>query len=115
MQFASADPSVVKSIRQRYLLNEWLRAAGRERPMPAPGDFQPDRVADELVDMMEYDVVGQGDGARFLITHEGARLATTYGSDHIDPAATDQPLSRRAIGPERYANVVALYRACLGA
>jgi hypothetical protein len=31
MEFASADPSVVKAIRQRYLLNEWLRAAAKRR------------------------------------------------------------------------------------
>ena len=113
MQFASADPSVVKSIRQRYLLNEWLRAAAKQRTMPPPGDFQLEQVADELVDMMHYEVVGQGDGARFLITHEGARLATTYGSDHIEPAQRTNRYLDDAIGPERYANVVALYRACL--
>ena len=113
MQFESADPSVVKSIRQRYLLNEWLRAAAKQRAMPPPGDFQLEQVADELVDMMHYEVVGQGDGARFLITHEGARLATTYGSDHIEPAQRTNRYLDDAIGPERYANVVALYRACL--
>jgi len=113
MQFASADPSVVKSIRQRYLLNEWLRAAAKQRTMPPPGDFQLEQVADELVDMMHYEVVGQGDGTRFLVTHEGARLATTYGSDHIEPAQRTNRYLDDAIGPERYANVVALYRACL--
>src|SRR6185436_12160320 len=99
MEFASADPSVVKSIRQRYLLNEWLRAAGKRRPMPLLRDFHLDRVDDEMVDMMGYDVVGEADGARFLITHQGARLATTYGTARV--------------GPERYAHVVGLYRACL--
>ncbi|MEH2608285.1 hypothetical protein [Bradyrhizobium sp. AZCC 1693] len=113
MEFASADPSVIKSIRQRYLLNEWLRAAGKQRTMPPPGDFQPEQVADELVDMMQYEVVGQGGGARFLITHEGARLATTYGSDHIEPAQRTNRYLDDAIGPERYANVVASYRACV--
>jgi hypothetical protein len=113
MQFQSADPSVVKSIRQRYLLNEWLRAAAKQRTIPPPGDVQLEQVADELVDMMHYEVVGQGDGARFLITHEGARLATTYGSDHIEPAQRTNRYLDDAIGPERYANVVALYRACL--
>lgn len=113
MEFESADPSVVRSIRQRELLNSWLRAAGKRRPLPSLGDFQPDRVADELVDMMEYAVVGQGDDARFLITHEGARLATTYGSDHIAPAERTNRYLDEAIGPERYHRIVALYRACL--
>jgi len=113
MQFESADPSVVRSIRQRCLLNEWLRAAGKQRPMPLPGDFQPEQVGEELVDMMQYEVVGQGDGARFLITHEGARLASTYGNDHIEPAHRTNRYLDEAIGPERYASVVAHYRACL--
>ncbi|XIA62542.1 hypothetical protein ACFIOY_23770 [Bradyrhizobium sp. TZ2] len=113
MEFESADPSVVRSIRQRDLLNTWLRAAGKHRSLPHLGDFQPDRVADELVDMMEYEVVGQGDEARFLITHEGARLATTYGSDHIAPAERTNRYLDDAIGPERYGRAVALYRACM--
>jgi hypothetical protein len=110
MEFASADPSVVKSIRQRYLLNEWLRAAGKRRPIPLLRDFQLDRIDDETADMMGYD--GEGDGARFLITHQGARLATTYGNERIDPAERPRFLDEK-VGPERYASVVDLYRACL--
>jgi hypothetical protein len=55
MEFESADPSVVRSIRQRYLLNEWLRAAGKRRLMPLLRDFQLDRVDDETADMMGYE------------------------------------------------------------
>jgi hypothetical protein len=112
MEFASADPSVIKSIRQRYLLNEWLRLAGKRPPLPLQRDFQLDRVDEETVDMMGYDVVGEADGARFLITHQGARLATTYGNERVDPAERRRFLDE-AIGPERYANVVDIYRACL--
>jgi hypothetical protein len=112
MEFTSADPSVIKSIRQRYLLNEWLRLAGKRPPMPLQRDFQLDRVDEETIDMMGYDVVGEADGARFLITHQGARLATTYGNERVDPAARRRFLDE-AIGPERYANVVDIYRTCL--
>jgi hypothetical protein len=112
MEFASADPSVIKSIRQRYLLNEWLRLAGKRPPLPLQRDFQLDRVDEETVDMMGYDVVGEADGARFLITHQGARLATTYGNERVDPAERRRFLDE-AIGPERYAHVVDIYRACL--
>lgn len=113
MEFASSDPSVVRSIRQRYLLNTWLRAAARHRPLPLLRDFQPDRIADELADMMGFDVVGQGDDARFLITQEGATLTATYGNDHIDPAKRTNRFLDDAIGPVRYANVITLYRTCL--
>jgi hypothetical protein len=113
MEFASSDPSVVRSTRQRYLLNTWLRAAARHRPLPLLHDFQPDRVTDELADMMGFDVVGRGDDARFLITQEGARLTATYGNEHVDPAERTNRFLDDAIGPVRYANVIALYRTCL--
>ena len=113
MEFASADPSVVRSIKQRELLNAWLRAATRHRPLPLVDDFHPNRVGDELPDMMGYDVEGEGDGARFLITQAGARLSATYGSDHLSPAERINRYLDDALGPERYARVIALYRACL--
>jgi hypothetical protein len=113
MEFASADPSVIKSIRQRVFLNAWLRAAGKHQPLPLIPDFQPDSVSDELADMMKFDVAGEGDSARFLITQEGARLTATYGSDHIDPTKRTNRYLDDAIGPERYDRVVCLYRACL--
>ena len=113
MEFESADPSVVRSIKQREFLNAWLRAAARHRPLPLVDDFQPNRISDELADMMGYDVIGQGDGARFLITQAGARLSATYGSDHLKPAERTNRYLDDALGPKRYAHVVALYRTCL--
>ena len=56
---------------------------------------------------------GEGDGARFVITQEGARLTATYGNDHVDPAKRTNRYLDDAIGPERYARVVASYLACL--
>jgi hypothetical protein len=112
MDFASANPSVIRSVKQRDLFNAWLRALGKQRRLPALGDYQPDRIADELADMMGYDVEGEGDNARFLITQEGARLSATYGNLHTDPdRRTNRYLD--AIGPTRYARVVPSYRACL--
>jgi len=113
MEFAHSDPSVIRSIRQRYLLNTWLRAAARHRPLPLLHDFQPDRVADELADMMGFDVVGQGDDARFRITQEGAKLTATYGNEHVDPSKRTNRFLDDAIGPVRYAHVITLYRTCL--
>ena len=113
MEFASADPSVVKSIKQRVLLNAWLRALRRPQLFPVIGDFRPEGVADELPDMMRFDVAGEGDSARFVITHEGTRLTATYGNGHVDPDKRTNRYLDDAIGPERYAHVVALYRACL--
>jgi hypothetical protein len=113
MEFASANPSVVRSIKQRELLNAWLRAHNKRRSMPAIGDYQPDQIADELAEMMGFDVEGEGDGARFLITQEGSRLAMTYGNEHIDPDKRTNRYLHDAIGPALYARVVPCYRACL--
>jgi hypothetical protein len=113
MKFESADPSVIRSIKQRDLLNAWLRALGKQRTLPALSDYQPDRIADERPDMMEFDVTGEADNARFLIIQEGARLTATYGNEHIDPGKRTKRYLDDAIGPERYARVVAPYRACV--
>ncbi len=113
MEFESANPSVVRSVKQRDLLNIWLRACGKYRAMPLLADYQPDRIADELADMMRFNVEGSGDAARFVITHEGSRLTTTYGNEHIDPDKRTNRYLDDAIGPERYQHVVTLYRTCL--
>ncbi|MBR1146552.1 PAS domain-containing protein [Bradyrhizobium sp. AUGA SZCCT0431] len=113
MEFESCDASVVRSIKQREFLNAWLHAAAKHRPLPLVDDFQPNRVGDELADMMGYDVIGEGDSARFLITQSGATLSATYGNDHLKPAERTNRYLDDAVGPERYARVATLYRACL--
>jgi hypothetical protein len=113
MVFSSANPSVVRSIKQRVLLNAWLRAVRRPRTLPSLGDFKPDGIADELPDMMRFTVEGHGETVRFLITQEGSRLAATYGSDHIDPIRRTNRYLDDAIGPERYARAVPCYLECL--
>jgi len=113
MEFTSANPSVVRSVKQRDLLNAWLRALGEGRALPLLADYRPDRIADELADMMGFDVEGEGFDARFLITQEGSRLTATYGSEHIDPDKRTNRYLDDAIGPDRYARVVPSYRACL--
>jgi hypothetical protein len=113
MEFESASPSVVRSVKQRDLLNAWLRAFDRRGALPRLEDYRPDRIADELAEMMGFDVIGQGDGARFLITQEGSRLAATYGNEHVDPDQRTNRYLDDAIGPLRYRRVVPSYRACL--
>ena len=113
MQSASADPSVIRSIRQRVLLNTWLRAARKRDGLPARADFRPEAFADELPDMMGLDVVGSGDEARFLITHNGSQLGAAYGNKSERPDNLHNNYLDDAIGPDRYARVLPSYRACL--
>jgi hypothetical protein len=91
MQFESASPSVVRSVKH----------------------YRPERIADELADMMGYSVIGAGEHVRFLITQEGSRLSATYGNEHIDPDKRTNRYLDDAIGPLRYGRVVPSYRACL--
>ena len=111
MEFASADPSVVRFITQRVMLNAWLRAARKHRPLPLLVDFDPGDVSGELPDMMGYDVEGDDEAARYIIKQEGARLVATYGNDPKH-SRTNRYL-HDAIGPERYARVLPSYVACL--
>ena len=113
MEFASANPSVVKSIKQRELLNAWLRARVKPKTLPVLAAYEPERISDELAEMMGFDVEVYGDGARFLITQEGATLTKAYGSEHIDPPQRTNRYLDDAIGPARYEHVVTLYRTCL--
>ena len=96
MQFQSADPSVVKSIRQRVLLNAWLRALRRPKPLPSLLDFKPERINDdELADMMGFNVEGDGE-ARALRDHP-RRIAADRDlwQRSRRSGEADQPLSRR--------------------
>ena len=115
LEFASANPSVVRSVKQRVLLNAWLRARAAPRPrvLPSIRDYQPDHIADEMADMMGFDVTGDGDDARFLITQEGARLAATYGNEHIEPDRRINRYLDDAIDAIRYARVRPCYQVCL--
>ena len=113
MEFNSANPSVVRSITQRVLLNAWLRAARRHQPLPLLADFEPGDIASELPDMMGYDVEGDGEEARFVIKQEGARLTATYGNEDVDPARRTNRYLHEAIGPDRYARVMPSYLACV--
>jgi hypothetical protein len=113
LDFRSANPSIVRSVKQRDLLNAWLRAFDRRGALPRREDYRPERIADEMADMMGFDVIGAGDRARFLITQEGARLTATYGNEHVDPDQRTNRYLDDAIGPQRYARVLPSYLACL--
>jgi hypothetical protein len=113
MPYASTDPSVVRSIRQRVLLDAWLRALRKPKKLPALIDFDPEIGVEELTDMMGFAVEGDSETTRFRITQEGARLAETYGNDHVEPHHRINRYLEEAIGPDRYAGVVACYHECL--
>jgi hypothetical protein len=70
---------VVKSIKQRDLLNTWLRLYAREQQMPRIEEYQPSRLADELPDLVYYTVDSTSSPPRLMIQSDGTRMSSAYG------------------------------------
>ena len=79
MEFESVTPSIIKSIKQRDLLNTWLRLYARERQVPRIEEYQPERLADELPDLVFYAVDAAQQPPRLLIESDGTRMSSAYG------------------------------------
>ena len=79
VEFQSANPSVVKSIKQRDLLNTWLRLYAREQQIPRIEEYQPSRLADELPDLVYYTVENTQQPPRLTIQSDGTRMSNAYG------------------------------------
>jgi hypothetical protein len=80
LDFQSAGPSVVKSIKQRDLLNTWLRLFARTRSIPRTADYQPERIEDELPDLVFYTVDTATQPPRLTIQSDGTRMSSAYGN-----------------------------------
>ena len=80
MDFESAGPSVIKSIRQRQLLNTWLALYADKRSLPRPDDYRPDRFTDEKPDIVLYTVELDVEPPRLVIQSEGTRMSDAYGN-----------------------------------
>ena len=78
MEFESAGPSVVKSIKQRDLLNTWLRLFARNQSIPRMAEYQPARIEDELADMVFYTVDTHTEPPRLTIQSDGTRMSAAY-------------------------------------
>jgi len=107
LDFQSANPTIVKSIKQRDLLNTWLRLFVRDQHMPRVEEYQPSRLADELPDMVYYTVDTTQAPARLTIESDGSRMSSAYGNTgkgrYLDEylGATLAPI------------VMPVYRACI--
>jgi hypothetical protein len=80
LEFESAGPSVVKSIKQRDLLNTWLRLYARDRQMPRVEEYQPARLTEELPDLVYYTVDTERQPPRLTIQSDGTRMSAAYGN-----------------------------------
>ena len=79
MDFESANPAVVKSIKQRDLLNTWLRLYARDQKLPALAEYQPDRIEDEMPDLVFFTIDATQKPPRIIIDSNGTRMASAYG------------------------------------
>jgi hypothetical protein len=79
LEFESARPSVVKSIKQRDLLNTWLRLYARTQTLPSVAEYGPERLGDETPDLVFYTVDAAVTPPRLTIQSEGTRMASAYG------------------------------------
>lgn len=80
VSFESSDASVMKSIRQRDLLNCWLRLYAPAQTLPRVIAYQPERLDDERADLVNYIVDHSFAPVRFIIDSNGTRMASAYGS-----------------------------------
>jgi hypothetical protein len=80
LDFQSANPTVVKSIKQRDLLNTWLRLYARDQQMPRMAEYQPARLADELPDMVYLSVDTTPTPPRVTIESDGERMSSAHGN-----------------------------------
>ena len=80
MDFASADPSIVKSIKQRDLLNTWLRLFARDQALPRMDEYRPERIEDELPDLVFFTVDTNQAPPRLTIESDGTRMSSAYGN-----------------------------------
>jgi hypothetical protein len=80
LEFESAQPSVVKSIKQRDLLNTWLRLYARDQSLPRMDEYQPERFQDELPDLVFFTVDANERPPRLKIDSDGTRMSSAYGN-----------------------------------
>jgi hypothetical protein len=107
MSSTSAGPSIVKSVRQRQLLNVWLWLFRKHGGLPAAAGYEVDRLEDEKPDMMFYAVTYDRDSPRYKSTFEGQRLIAAFGT-----TAQGRFLDE-VIGPERAAAIIPIYDECV--
>ena len=108
MAFEQASPSIVRDIRQRALLNNWLQLATADGP-PTPADFHVERFQHKDDEVGFYAVVRQNDGSiRFRIEHDGNFLARAFGSSGRGQFIDDY------IAPNMVPLLLPAYRACEG-
>lgn len=109
-EFESGTPSVIKSIRQRDFLNVWLRLYAGEQRLPKFSDYRPERMADEVADLVIYRVESDQNPPRVIIDSDGSRIANAYGKSGISSIGENLA---DYIGPKLVSVVLPIYYECI--
>lgn len=107
MNLTHEPPSILRNIRQRALLNDWLRLFFRRRSIPPLDEFKPDRFEEEMSELVVYDVLEATDGVKYNMRHVGERQIAAY-----DGAADLGRDLEQTLGAQRAADILPLYHAC---
>jgi|SRR5579871_3108504 len=107
MPAASAGPSIVKSVRQRQLLNAWLRLFARNGGLPQFAAYEIDRYDEEKQDMIFCSVSYDAATPRYLVTYDGQRIVEAFGVTGVGRGLED------ILGPERAAATLPIYNECV--
>lgn len=105
--FESATPSIVKSIKQRDLLNTWLRLFATAQQAPRITDYQPERMSDELLELALFVVDHTASPPRLVFERESMRMAAALGHASNGRALDDY------LGPQMAAIVMPVYYTCI--
>jgi hypothetical protein len=109
MLFESAAPSIVRSVKQRDLLNTWLRLRSSIGALPPVTAYKPTRLEDELRDTVHYVVSRDDSGWQFVIDSSGSHLSHAYGKAGKNNIGTNL---RDYIGPRMIHLVLPIYEEC---
>lgn len=107
MEFQSAAPAVVKAIRQRDLLNTWLRLYAREEGLPHLSDYEPARLEEERDDLVYYGIDQASGPPVITIQSEGTRMSSAYGQTGKGRRLDEY------VGPQLVRRVLPVYYECI--
>ena len=79
VRLQSAAPSIVRSVRQREILNSWIRLQSARGFAPGYDDFSAPHIDEEKPDLMDFRVVLNQGQPRFKILQQGSNVAKSFG------------------------------------
>lgn len=105
--FQSVSPSAVRSIKQKDLLNTWLRLYSVQQRLPRVDEFQPERMSDEIPDLALFRVDHSASPPRLIFEQESQRMIAALGH-----SSNGRPLDDY-LGPKMAAIVMPIYYECI--